>query len=226
MGVPIPELSAPDVRDTFSRMGMDDRETVALIGGGHAFGKTHGACPAGAGPSPEEDPANPWPGLCGSGRGADTFTSGFEGPWVPTPTTWSNSYYRMLLDFDWEVHVGPGNHSQWRVAGAESPTAPGVEPGGPREAIMMLTSDISLLNDPLNSYQQYVSEFAEDQEAFDTAFAAAWYGPLNCRTAARTLFLRPYLARFCPVFSRFFAVFSVLTPGFQKVAPKDSGPVP
>ena len=174
-GNPVPSLSAGDVRDTFARMGMNDGETVALIGGGHAFGKTHGACPLGAGPSPKEDPANPWPGLCGSGVGVDTFTSGFEGPWVPTPTSWSNSYFSMLLNFDWEVWTGPGNHSQWRVTGATSPTAPGVAPGGPREPIMMMTSDLSLLEDPENSYQQYVQQFNEDSAAFDDAFAAAWY---------------------------------------------------
>lgn len=102
----------------------------------------------------------------------------FKGPWVPTPTTWSNTYFRMLLDFEWEVWTGPGNHSQWRVVGDTVPTAPGVAPGGPREPIMMLTSDLSLLNDPEQSYQQYVQEFALDSTAFDEAFAAAWYATI------------------------------------------------
>jgi catalase (peroxidase I) len=98
-GKPIPEESAPQVRDTFARMGMNDSETVALIGGGHAYGKTHGACPDGHGPSPAECdetpglcPNGPWPGLCGTGRGEDAFTSGFEGPWTSNPTAWGKCY--------------------------------------------------------------------------------------------------------------------------------------
>merc|ERR1719424_796129 len=116
MGRPIPELSAGEVRDTFARMAMNDTETLALIGGGHAFGKTHGACPKGPGDSPQQDPANPWPGLCGTGRGADAFTSGFEGAWTTKPVKWDNEYFRNLRDYRWEKHKGPGGHWQWRVA--------------------------------------------------------------------------------------------------------------
>uniref|UniRef100_A0A6B2KZL8 Plant heme peroxidase family profile domain-containing protein n=1 Tax=Arcella intermedia TaxID=1963864 RepID=A0A6B2KZL8_9EUKA len=159
MGKPVPELSAPQVRDTFGRMDMNDMETVALIGGGHAFGKTHGACPLGPGPSPKEDPSNPWPGLCGTGRGKDTFTSGFEGPWTATPTAWSNYYYNVLLNNDWTSHVGPGGHYQW-----QSPTSPGT---------MMLTSDLSLSKD--SSYLSLVRKFASNITALNEQFSRAWY---------------------------------------------------
>lgn len=163
MGVPLPAESALQVRDTFSRMSLNDSETVALIGGGHAFGKTHGACPLGPGPAPKDDPANPWPGLCGTGSGADTFTSGFEGPWSHTPTKWSNEYFRSLRDLPWAVGMGPGGHNQWSSSAAAG------------QGIMMLTSDISLVSDPAGSYQKLVELYASDQPALDYAFSHAWY---------------------------------------------------
>ena len=171
MGEPHPEVSAIQIRDTFGRMSMNDTETVALIGGGHAFGKTHGACPAGAGPSPAEDPANPWPGMCGTGKGADAFTAGFEGPWTATPTSWDNTYFVNLISHDWVKHKGPGGHWQWKVNGSDAPVAPG--PQGGTQEVMMLTSDVSLLTDP--SYKQIVTAFAKDQKAFERAWVHAWY---------------------------------------------------
>ncbi|GMF14099.1 unnamed protein product [Phytophthora lilii] len=165
MGVPDPAGSVPDVRDTFKRMGMDDRETVALIGGGHAFGKTHGACPTGAGPSPLEDPENPWPGTCGEGemkgKGNNTFTSGFEGSWTFTPTKWGNGYFKGLTTLEWEKFDGPGGHVQWRPVNDTTPP------------VRMLTADIALLHDP--SYLKISQEFAADQAALDEAFSHAWY---------------------------------------------------
>ncbi|CAE8595797.1 unnamed protein product [Polarella glacialis] len=165
MANPIPRLSAGQIRDTFGRMGMNDSETVALIGGGHAFGKTHGACPEGPGPSPQEDPTRPWPGKCGSGKGKDAYTSGLEGPWTTNPTQWDNSYFKHLQSLTWELYKGPGNKWQWRVQNAT----------GALSGIMMLTTDIALLEDPEGSYQKLVREFAEDAAKLDHAFAHAWY---------------------------------------------------
>jgi len=163
---PDPKLSALDVRDSFSRMDHDDRDTVALIGGGHAFGKGHGACPKGAGESPNEAYKSgqiPWPGLCGTGKGNDTFTAGFEGPWTSNPLSWDNEFYRNLLSHEWEKFVGPGGKWQWRI---KNPTDD-VEGG-----LMRLTSDMSLLED--EKYLPIVKEFATDMNAFDEAFDIAW----------------------------------------------------
>jgi len=173
MAQPIPEGSAPEIRDSFGRMAMNDSETVALIGGGHAFGKTHGACPKGPGSSPREDPARPWPGLCGTGSGADAFTSGFEGAWTTKPTVWDNEYFQNLVNYEWEKHQGPGGHWQWRVANGTNPVAPG--PSGGKQATMMMTSDVSLTKDPLGLYQPIIQQFATDLPAFEDAFSHAWY---------------------------------------------------
>eukprot|EP00898_Chlorokybus_atmophyticus_P002812 jgi/Chlat1/3531/Chrsp23S03802 len=173
LGVPNPDGSVVDIRSSFGRMGMDDRETVALIGGGHAVGKVHGACPTGAGPGPLEDPVHPWPGTCGTpgtptfGKGNNTFSSGFEGPWTTDPTIWDNEYFHNLLNFNWNVHIGPGGKHQW---------APSAKPNGPpvpAKRINMLTSDIALLRDP--SYKALVEEFAKDAKALGDTFAHAWY---------------------------------------------------
>ena len=176
MGRPVPRLSAGEVRDTFRRMAMNDSETVALIGGGHSFGKTHGACPKGAGPSPKEDEANPWPGLCGTGKGADAFTSGFEGPWTTNPVQFDNEYFNNLISLSWANATGPGGHAQWHVVGAgPGPTAFGPAPGSANQSVMMLTSDVSLLEDPSGEYQKLVAKYADDIAAFEDAFAHAWY---------------------------------------------------
>lgn len=173
LGNPIPEMSAPQVRDSFGRMNMNDTETVALIGGGHAFGKTHGACPKGPGPSPKDDPENPWPGMCGTGKGRDAFTSGFEGPWTSNPTKWDNQYFQYLTKYDWSVHIGPGGKHQWRVNSTnDNPVAPAVDGNGTQDT-MMMTSDISLLKDP--SYRKIVEAWAHDTKPFDEAFKYAWY---------------------------------------------------
>eukprot|EP00051_Salpingoeca_urceolata_P026673 m.478160 g.478160 ORF g.478160 m.478160 type:complete len:758 (-) comp21053_c0_seq1:38-2311(-) len=175
MGNPVPEQSAPEVRDTFGRMAMNDTETVALIGGGHTFGKTHGACPKGPGPNPKQSPANPWPGECGSGKGADAVTSGIEGPWTPEPIVWDNAYFKQLHALKFEVHTGPGGAHQWRVplSASDRPTAPAPDDKTRREDIMMLTTDVALTKD--EAYAKIVQTFAEDQPSFDQAFSNAWY---------------------------------------------------
>lgn len=152
---------------------MNDRESVALIGGGHTFGKSHGACPLGPGPPPNVDEVNPWPGNCGTGTGADTFTSGFEGPWTSSPTQWDNNYMQYLLEFEWEPHVGPGGHYQWRVAGGNGPQAPHPTNPNATQDIMMLTTDVALIKD--KEYRKYVNEFANDEKAFAQAFSEIWY---------------------------------------------------
>ncbi|KAG2448406.1 hypothetical protein HYH02_006298 [Chlamydomonas schloesseri] len=167
MGKPVPEESAPQIRAVFGRMGMDDAETVALIGGGHAFGKAHGACPSGPGPSPAEQPEAPWPGTCGDGKGNNTFTSGFEGPWTTTPTAWGNQYFQNLLDYNWEVHVGPGGHHQWR------PKAKDAQSKAPPPGVMMLTTDVALLHDP--DYLELVKTYAANLTALEFKFKHAWY---------------------------------------------------
>jgi len=158
MGQPDPSGSWPQIRDSFGRMAMNDSETVALIGGGHAFGKAHGACPTPPGPSPAEDPLNPWPGRCGSGKGKDTVTAGFEGPWTDTPTKWSNAYFNKLLNYQWTNYSGPGEHQQWKAENTST---------------MMLTSDVSLLFEP--TYLDLVRNFAANPAALDEAFKNAWY---------------------------------------------------
>jgi len=173
MGIPEPSLSAHDVRDAFGRMAMNDTETVALIGGGHAFGKTHGACPYGPGPAPKDAPGNPWPGSCGTGKGADAFTSGFEGPWTSNPTHWDNEYFQTLSSFNFYKHKGPGGHFQWAVNATKSPTAPPPASNGKPQRIMMLTSDISLTID--HSYKSLVDHYAADLKGLENDFAHAWY---------------------------------------------------
>eukprot|EP01083_Nonionella_stella_P120107 359615_1 len=157
MGDPDPAKSAPRIREIFGRMGMNDTETVALIGGGHAFGKAHGACPDGPGASPQEDPLNPWPGNCGSGMGEDTFTSGFEGQWTTNPLQWDNEFFTQLMDDEYTLINGSGGNPQW---------------DNNSTGYMMLTTDLALIYD--EKYKAIVSTFANDLTTLNNAFAAAW----------------------------------------------------
>ena len=160
MGRPHPRRSAQQIREVFSRMGMNDTETVALVGGGHAFGASHGACKAGAGPGPLERPFNPWPGRCGTGRGADTFTSGIEGTWTTDPFKWDNEYFYLLNNFapTYYKFIGPGGKWQWRTP--------------ERPDLMMQTTDLAFTADP--EYRSIVKDYAEDIGKLDKAFSAAW----------------------------------------------------
>ena len=170
-----PVESSKDIRDVFRRMDMNDTETVALIGGGHAVGKSHGACPKGPGPSPAEDPFNPWPGNCGDGKLTNAFTSGMELPWTTRPTHWDTEYYHNLLNYNWTRIRGPGNHIQWtpQVIGDQIlPTAVSAD-GTKNETIGLLTSDVALIHD--KAYLEIVRMFAENRDRFDTMFAHAWY---------------------------------------------------
>ena len=172
-GAPNLTLSARDIRAIFAKMGMNDSETVALVGGGHSVGKAHGPCPHGGGLPPKEQPARPWVGACGAGKGADAFTSGFELPWTEEPVTWDNGFFKVLLKYEpWVSEVGPGGKTQWRPSKGR-PVAPPVSPGGLPEPLGMLTSDVALLLDP--AYRELVEQFARDAPAFELAFAAAWY---------------------------------------------------
>merc|ERR1719348_2767801 len=156
-------------------MDMNDTETVALIGGGHSFGKAHGPCPGGPGPSPVEDPINPWPGTCGTGKGEDTFTSGFELPFTTNPTTWDLEYFENLINYKWFVHLGPGGHNQWspEVEDGEEPPSAVSAGGSGRQYVGLLTSDVALMYD--DNYRDLVTRFAGDLADFDLQFAHAWY---------------------------------------------------
>jgi len=167
MGKPDPKGSVNNVRQTFGIMGHSDRNTVALIGGGHAVGKGHGACTKSPGLLPKDawkKGVCPWEGECGSGKekgkGNNTVTAGFEGAWTTDPLKWDNEYFKDLLDKEWEKHKGPGGHWQWRIKDSDS-------------KLMRLTSDISLLHD--EEYKKYVELFADDMDAFNTAFDEAWF---------------------------------------------------
>jgi catalase-peroxidase len=176
-GKPDPVAAAHDIRTTFARMAMNDEETVALIAGGHTLGKNHGAGPAHhVGPEPEaaslEEQGFGWKSSFGSGKGADTITSGLEGAWTPTPTRWSNAYLNGLLAYEWELTKSPAGAWQWTPKDAPA-NVPDAHIEGKKHKIMMLTTDVALIRDPV--YREISERFANDAEAFNEAFARAWY---------------------------------------------------
>jgi len=176
-GKPDPVAAARDIRDTFARMAMDDEETVALIAGGHTFGKTHGAGPASnVGSEPEaagiEAQGFGWHNQFGSGKGGDTITSGLEVTWTTTPTKWSNNYFENLFGFEWELTKSPAGAHQWVAKGA-SATIPHAHDPAKKLLPTMLTTDLSLRFDP--AYEKISRRFLENPDDFADAFARAWF---------------------------------------------------
>ncbi len=179
-GNPDPIASARDIRETFARMAMNDEETVALIAGGHTFGKTHGAAdpgkyvgkePAGAG---IEEQGLGWKNTLNTGNGINTITSGLEGAWTTTPTQWSNNYFENLLGFEWELSKSPAGAHQWKPkAGAGAGTVPDAHDPSLKHAPTMLTTDIALRVDP--AYGPISKRFYENPDQFADAFARAWF---------------------------------------------------
>ena len=178
-GNPDPIAAARDIRETFKRMAMNDEETVALIAGGHTFGKTHGAAPAThVGPEPEaagiEEQGLGWRNSFGKGSGGDTITSGLEVTWTSTPTKWSNNFFWNLFSFEWELTKSPGGAHQWKPKnGAGAGTIPDAHDKSKRQEPRMLTTDLSLKLDPV--YEKISRRFFEDPDAFADAFARAWF---------------------------------------------------
>ncbi|OWP49812.1 catalase/peroxidase HPI [Pseudomonas nitroreducens] len=178
-GNPDPLAAARDIRETFARMAMDDEETVALIAGGHTFGKTHGAGPADhVGADPEagglENQGLGWVSSFGTGSGGDTITSGLEVTWTSTPTRWSNNFFWNLFGYEWELTKSPAGAHQWQPKnGAGAGSIPDAHDKSKRRAPSMLTTDIALRVDP--AYEKISRRFYEDPDAFADAFARAWF---------------------------------------------------
>jgi catalase-peroxidase len=178
-GNPDPLAAARDIRETFRRMAMNDEETVALIAGGHTFGKTHGAGPDSAiGPDPEAAPIEQqglgWKNTYGTGKGDDANTSGIEVIWTPTPTTWDNSFWEILFGYEWELTQSPAGHHQWKPKGdGGAGTVPDPHDPSVRRGPTMLTTDLSLRFDPI--YEPISRHFMEHPDEFADAFARAWF---------------------------------------------------
>ena len=178
-GNPDPLLAARDIRETFGRMAMNDEETVALIAGGHTFGKNHGAAPAShLGADPEAAPLHQmglgWKNSFGTGHGSDTITSGLEGAWTPTPTTWDSSYFDTLFNYEWKLTKSPAGAHQWIPTDESAKTAvPDAHDPKRRHAPVMLTTDLSLRTDP--AYEKISRRFHKNPAEFADAFARAWF---------------------------------------------------
>ena len=195
-GNPDPLAAAHDVRETFGRMAMNDEETVALIAGGHTFGKTHGAANPNkyVGPEPAaagiEEQGLGWKNKFGSGNADDTITSGLEGAWTTTPTKWSNNFFENLFGFEWELTKSPAGAHQWKPKnGAGAGTVPDAHDPSKSHAPFMLTTDLALRIDPI--YEPISRRFYENPDQFADAFARAWYKLTHRDMGPRTRFLGP-----------------------------------
>ena len=194
-GVPDPVASGRDVRETFARMAMDDEETVALVAGGHTFGKAHGACPEDLmGPPPEGAPLEEqglgWHNRFGSGKGADTMTSGIEGAWKPHPTRWDMGYFEMLFGYEWDLVKSPAGAWQWRARDVrEEHLIPDAHDPSKKHPPMMTTADLSLRFDP--TYEPISRRFLENPPAFADAFARAWFKLTHRDLGPKSLYLGP-----------------------------------
>jgi catalase-peroxidase len=195
-GTPDPVAAARDIRETFARMAMNDEETVALIAGGHTFGKAHGAADAGkyVGPQPEgasiEEQGLGWKNTYGSGKGVDTISSGLEGAWTPEPVKWDNGYLDTLFGYEWELTKSPAGAYQWTPKnGAGAGTVPDAHDPSQRHAPMMLTTDLSLRIDPI--YAPISKRFHENPDQLADAFARAWYKLTHRDMGPRSRYLGP-----------------------------------
>jgi catalase-peroxidase len=194
-GNPDPVAAATDIRETFGRMAMNDEETVALIAGGHTFGKTHGAAPAShVAVEPEaaglEEQGLGWKNSFGTGKGRDAITSGLEVTWTATPTKWSNNYFENLFGYDWELTKSPAGAHQWRPKnGAANGTVPHAHDPSKRIAPSMLTTDIALRLDPV--YERISRHFMENPDQLADAFARAWFKLTHRDMGPRARYLGP-----------------------------------
>ncbi|HEX4996659.1 MAG TPA: catalase/peroxidase HPI, partial [Terriglobia bacterium] len=194
-GNPDPIAAARDIRETFARMAMNDEETVALIAGGHTFGKTHGAGPAShVGPEPEaagiEQQGFGWKSSFGSGKGRDAITSGLEVTWTTTPTKWSNNFFENLFTYEWELTKSPAGAHQWTPKnGAGASAIPDAYESSKRHAPTMLTTDLALRFDP--AYEKIARRFYENPDQFADAFARAWFKLTHRDMGPRARYLGP-----------------------------------
>jgi catalase-peroxidase len=197
-GDPDPLAAAKDIRETFARMAMNDEETLALIVGGHTFGKTHGAVdPSKIGPEPEAAPLEEqglgWKNSVGNGNGAQTLTSGLEGAWTAAPAKWDNGFLENLFEYDWELSESPAGAKQWTPKNAEAQdTVPDAHDPSKRHAPIMLTTDLALRVDPV--YEPIARRFYENPDQLAEAFAKAWYKLLHRDMGPISRYLGPWIA--------------------------------